>query len=189
MAPVIEFKKSNAQTEEIHLPFRALYKNFVIETQQQNLTGFDPRLAEFLEPSDFFHLTDLTDDLRAFVSTSGITHGSLVTQTHHTSAMIVVNELNEPMLLADIMMKMRAFVPKTQKYFHNSAMRVVNRCDEDTHCDRNADAHVKATMFGSPSVSLIVRDGELVLGQWQRIAFVEFDGPRRREVTAQLMGV
>jgi secondary thiamine-phosphate synthase enzyme len=64
----------------------------------------------------------------------------------------------------------------------------VNLCQEDTHCDRNGDAHVKAALFGAPSVSLIVRDGSLVLGRWQKVALVEFDGPREREVLVQIMG-
>ena len=187
LAAIIELKKKR-ETEPVYSPFRVDYKQFVIETEQQNLTKFDPRLQEFLQPSDFFYLYDLTDELKEFVAQSGVKHGTLNTQTLHTSAMIAVNELNEPMLLGDLAIKLRGFAPKTEKYLHNSALRTVNRCEEDTHCDRNADAHVKSTLFGSPSVALIVRDGELVLGQWQRIALIEFDGPRTRKVLAQVIG-
>ena len=45
----------------------------------------------------------------------------------------------------------------------------------------NADAHVKASLFGS-SVSLIVEDGRLLLGTWQAVWLFEGDGPRRREL-------
>jgi thiamine phosphate synthase YjbQ (UPF0047 family) len=37
-------------------------------------------------------------------------------------------------------------------------------------------------------LSFIIRDEELVLGDWQRIALLEFDGPRRREVVVQVVG-
>lgn len=190
MAPIIELKRrADSPEQPSQQGFRAYYKQFSIQTEQQNLTTFDPRLQEFLQPSDFFYLQDLTDDLKEFVQANDIAHGNLTVQTLHTSAMIIVNELNEPMLLGDLAIKLRGFVPKNEKYLHNSALRVVNRCEEDTHCDRNADAHVKASLFGSPSVSLVVRDGQLILGQWQRIALVEFDGPRKREVLAQLLGI
>ncbi len=189
MAPVIEFKKPQGKIQDETPSFQVSYKEFRIETKQQNLTDFDPRLADYIEPQDFFFLQDITDELKTFVADSGISHGTLTTQVLHTSAMIIVNELNEPMLLGDIVKKLRGFVPKNEKYLHNSALRVVNRCDDDTHCDRNADAHVKASLFGSPSVALVVRDGELVLGQWQRIALIEFDGPRPRDILAQLMGI
>jgi len=41
--------------------------------------------------------------------------------------------------------------------------------------------HILATLIG-PSVSVPVRGGRLVLGVWQRIVLIEFDGPREREV-------
>lgn len=167
---------------------RFLYESLVIETRQQNLTDLDPQLTNHLHPSDCFSLHDLTVQLKAFVKKSGFSDGVLVTQIQHTSATLVVNELDEPMLLGDIMKKMRLLVPKEDSYLHNSPLRTVNLCEEDTHCDRNADAHVKATLLGCPSISLIVRNGQLVLGQWQRIALLDFDGPRRREVLVQLMG-
>ncbi|MBW1947271.1 MAG: YjbQ family protein, partial [Deltaproteobacteria bacterium] len=47
--------------------------------------------------------------------------------------------------------------------------------------DNNADAHLKAIILGS-SETIPVTGGELVLGTWQRIFFVELDGPRQRTV-------
>jgi thiamine phosphate synthase YjbQ (UPF0047 family) len=32
-----------------------------------------------------------------------------------------------------------------------------------------------------------VRAGELVLGTWQRLILMEFDGPRKRQVSVQLL--
>jgi secondary thiamine-phosphate synthase enzyme len=45
----------------------------------------------------------------------------------------------------------------------------------------NADSHIKASLMGS-SVSVMVENGRLVLGTWQKIFFCEFDGPRSRRV-------
>ena len=44
-------------------------------------------------------------------------------------------------------------------------------------------------MVGSSSVTLPVVDGELLLGTWQRILFVEFDQPRERRVVLHAQGV
>ena len=168
---------------------RFLYKTLQIDTKQQNLTDLDPRLSEFLKPNDFFYLSDLTTKIDQFVKESDIQNGNVLIHVLHTSATIWVNELDEPMLLGDLATKLRALVPKEAAYLHNGPLRTVNLCPDDFHCDRNADAHVKASLFGYASVPLIVRDGKLVLGRWQKVALVEFDGPRKREVLLQLMGV
>ncbi len=55
------------------------------------------------------------------------------------------------------------------------------------HAEGNAAAHMKATMCGS-SVTVIVRDGQLQLGTWQKIWFCEFDGPRQRKLWVQALG-
>ena len=53
--------------------------------------------------------------------------------------------------------------------------------------DDNAHSHIKAAILG-PSESLPVADGDLVLGVWQRIILLEFDGPRTRRVHVQVFG-
>lgn len=164
------------------------YETISVETDRENLTKLDARLSEFLQPNDFFYIHDLTNQLKLFVEESGVRDGTVTVQILHTSATLTVNELDEPMLLADLARKLKGFAPKEEQYLHNSPLRVANRCEEDTHCDRNGDAHVKATLFGSPSVTLIVRNGQLVVGRWQKVALIEFDGPRKREVLIQLMG-
>jgi len=54
--------------------------------------------------------------------------------------------------------------------------------------DDNGSSHVRAALLG-PSVTIPFRDRELMLGQWQQIAVLEFDTrPRRREVVIQIIG-
>ena len=54
--------------------------------------------------------------------------------------------------------------------------------------DDNGSSHVRAALLG-PSVTIPFRDGELMLGQWQQIAVLEFDTrPRRREIVIQILG-
>ena len=52
----------------------------------------------------------------------------------------------------------------------------------------NGHAHCLQLMLGT-SESIPVADGELLLGQWQRIFLVELDGPRAsREVIIHAIG-
>ena len=50
----------------------------------------------------------------------------------------------------------------------------------------NSDAHIKSTVVGA-SKTVIIDDGNLLLGTWQSIFFCEFDGPRHRRVLVKLM--
>ena len=42
-------------------------------------------------------------------------------------------------------------------------------------------AHYLATITG-PSLTIPVQNGELALGEWQRIVLLEFDGPKDRDI-------
>jgi secondary thiamine-phosphate synthase enzyme len=54
--------------------------------------------------------------------------------------------------------------------------------------DGNGHAHVRAALLG-PSLSLPVVDGQICLGTWQQIVFIDFDvRPRRRTVVVQILG-
>jgi secondary thiamine-phosphate synthase enzyme len=49
------------------------------------------------------------------------------------------------------------------------------------HDPAHTPDHILATLIG-PSVSVPVQNGQLVLGTWQRIVLLEFDGPRERDL-------
>src|SRR4029077_11614528 len=51
----------------------------------------------------------------------------------------------------------------------------------------NGHAHCRQLLLTSSS-TLLVEDGDLVLGRWQSVFAVELDGPRQREVAVQLDG-
>jgi len=52
------------------------------------------------------------------------------------------------------------------------------------HNPDHAPAHLFSSMVGE-QVTLPVENGDLLLGTWQRIMLVEFDGPRARNVVVQ----
>jgi secondary thiamine-phosphate synthase enzyme len=54
--------------------------------------------------------------------------------------------------------------------------------------DDNGSSHVRAALLG-PSVTLPFDGGQLLLGQWQQVALLEFDTrPRTREIVIQVIG-
>ncbi len=92
--------------------------------------------------------------------------------TPHTTTAIVINE-GERGLLEDILEFMEKLVPYGRGYKHD-------------RIDSNADAHLKATLLGN-SVVIPVENGKLTLGTWQRVLFLEFDGPRTRRVIVKAL--
>ena len=54
------------------------------------------------------------------------------------------------------------------------------------HNPDHAPAHLFSSMVGE-QVTLPIRNGDLLLGTWQRIMLVEFDGPRERTIVVQAL--
>jgi secondary thiamine-phosphate synthase enzyme len=138
-----------------------------------------------------FHLTspdatgfiDLTDCLEQLVAVSQIQFGTLSVQTRHTTTGLVVNE-HEPQLLTDFTSLLERIAPHETPYAHDNLSQ---RLGVPPHEPRNGHAHCRALLLPT-SLSLNIVDGRLALGRWQRILFVELDGPRERQVSALVMG-
>jgi secondary thiamine-phosphate synthase enzyme len=127
---------------------------------------------------------DLTELVAERVRRSGIHEGTVTVQSRHTTASVVVNE-NEPLLLEDIRDFLERWAPAGHPYRHND---LGARADPPPDERPNGQAHARALLLGV-SVCLNVADGRLDLGEWQSVLLVELDGPRRREVSIQILGV
>ena len=83
----------------------------------------------------------------------------------------------EPGLIADIKETFNKLIPQGQTYHH-----------DDAWGDGNGHAHLRSSLVG-PSVSISFSGGELLLGTWQQIIFVDFDNrPRERKIVLQFLG-
>ena len=111
-------------------------------------------------------MVDMTSMIQKEISKSGIEQGICIAYVPHTTAGITINEGADPAVCQDIMTKLNELVPPNAGY---------------RHMEGNADSHIKASLMGS-SISVMVENGGLVLGTWQKIFFCEFDGPRSRRV-------
>jgi octaprenyl-diphosphate synthase len=126
---------------------------------------------------------DITDRLRQEVLRSGMRMGRLHLQSLHTTLGLTVNE-NEPLLLRDFQSLLERIAPANGGYEHDDFAR---RYDVALDEPVNGHAHCRQLLL-TGFATVLVEDGELVLGRWQSVFAVELDGPRHRELALQLDG-
>jgi len=131
-----------------------------------------------------FDIIDLANEIKEFVKKSDIQEGIINIQILHTTAAILVNE-NEPLLLKDIKKHLENHASKNSEYLHNNLeIRTVNICEEEC---LNGHSHCRAIYLPS-NVCLNIIKGQLQLGRWQNIMFIELDHDRPRKIQLQLIG-
>jgi len=116
---------------------------------------------------------DITDEVQKKIEESNIDNGICFLYVPHTTAAIVINESYDESVSADILEFLSKLVPKNGNY---------------KHAEGNSDAHIKSALIGN-SLFVAVEKGKLCLGRWQGILFLEFDGPRSREVWIRVVKV
>ncbi|NNC91375.1 MAG: YjbQ family protein [Acidimicrobiia bacterium] len=128
---------------------------------------------------------DLTDDVREHVARSSVRHGQVTVMTPHTTTAVAINE-SETGFLNDFRRLIGEVVPVEGYYEHDDHEVRTENLQEDEFI--NGHAHVRQMLVGSTTVTIPVVEGELVLGQWQRILFVELDQPRSRRTVLHTQG-
>ena len=118
---------------------------------------------------------NITDQVQAFVTDSGIRHGLVLVNPMHITAAVYVND-DESGLIADIDAWLERLAPHepVSAYRHNGG--------ED-----NADAHLKRQLMAH-QVVLPITEGRLDLGPWEQVFYAEFDGRRRKRVVLKAIG-
>lgn len=129
---------------------------------------------------------DVTDDVREHVVRSGVRHGQVTVMTPHTTTAVVVNE-SETGFLNDFRRRISDLVPIEGYYEHDDHEVRTENLQEDEFI--NGHAHVRQVMVGATSVTIPVVEGEVLLGQWQRILFAELDQPRARRTILHTQGI
>lgn len=157
-------------------------------TAENNMAEWDPRLKQVAPIQSPFAAMDLTTVLREKTLEAGVTHGQMTLQVLHTTCILSVNELDEPMLLGDVALQMESLFPAGENYLHDSNLREINRA-EKLKPDQNGAAHLKSFLAGSSAITLLIRDGKLLLGNWQRVFLIDFDGPKLRKLVVQFLGI
>lgn len=111
-------------------------------------------------------IIDITPLINETLKKTNVQSGIVVVYSPHTTAAISVNENYDPDVKSDMLRYLTQLVPKNSGF---------------DHAEGNSDSHIKSGMFNF-SQSFIIDNGQIVLGQWQGVYFMEFDGPRTRKV-------
>jgi secondary thiamine-phosphate synthase enzyme len=123
-------------------------------------------------------IIDITADVRLALEESGLQQGTVTLISRHTTACININE-REERLQKDMTTWLKRFIPKDGDWLHN--LETVDGRD-------NAHSHLLG-LFMNSSETIPFCEGQLMLGEWQSIFFVELDGPRpKREVLMHIQG-
>lgn len=121
---------------------------------------------------DRSELVDITSKVREAVRETGVTDGVAYLWSLHTTCGLTVNEGADPNVARDIVWKLDGLIPEGEAGYR--------------HAEGNSDSHIKTTLV-SPGATLLVAEGDLVLGTWQAVFLAEFDGPRTRRVALQVV--
>ena len=118
---------------------------------------------------------NVTQQVEAALSESGIREGLCLVNAMHITASVFIND-NESGLHRDFEKWLEKLAPEKpyDQYDHNGY--------ED-----NADAHLKRSVMGR-EVVIAVTDGRLDFGTWEQIFYGEFDGIRDKRVLVKKIG-
>ena len=131
-------------------------------------------------PTEF---VDLTSRLQQAVERAGLRTGRIHLQSLHTTLGLAVNE-NEQLLLADLEALLKRLAPAEATYLHDDFSLRSNVPEDEP---ANGHAHARNLLL-QPSLTILVEEGEILIGRWQAVFAVELDGPRSREIAIQLEG-
>ncbi|MDR3568042.1 MAG: secondary thiamine-phosphate synthase enzyme YjbQ [Syntrophobacteraceae bacterium] len=115
---------------------------------------------------------DITERIAAALKEISALNGVCLIYVSHTTAAVTINEGADKSVMDDLLETLDTLVPWQGGY---------------KHAEGNSAAHIKAVLAGE-SAQAIVDSGELVLGTWQRVFLLEFDGPRTRTIRVQFTG-
>lgn len=116
-------------------------------------------------------VVDITDLVQEELAKRGAGEGSCHLFLLHTTAALTVMDL-DPGTDLDILDAFEAMIPRLQ-YRH-------------PHNPSHAPDHIASALMGI-SLAVPVENGKFLLGTWQRIALIEFDGPRKRDIVLSLV--
>ena len=119
---------------------------------------------------------DITDQIANLISKSGLTSGTATVFCPSSNSALTTIEY-ESGALSDLRQLFEEIIPVNREYAHNARWH-----------DGNGHSHVRAALLG-PSLTIPFVEGQLTLGTWQQIIYLDFDNrPRQRKLVVQLIG-
>ena len=146
-----------------------------------------------------FH--DVTGSVDDILRESGIKNGILVVFSQHTTCSVLIQEASDDinywgteLLMQDLVGVLESIIPTCRtegQYLHPGPKHIeaATGRDELPSWSLNTDAHLRSVILGRSQTIPIV-DGAMLLGEFGRIYFADFDQVRARErrVRVQIVG-
>jgi len=121
-------------------------------------------------------ILDITDEVIQAVNTTKLENGIVTIFIPGATGALTTIEY-EPGLLIDLPNILEKIAPKNFLYEHEKRWH-----------DGNGHSHVRASLIG-PSITVPFVKGNLTLGTWQQIVFLELDArSRKRKIILQIIG-
>ena len=117
-------------------------------------------------------MINISSRVAKLVIESNVKSGQVALFVPHTTAAITINENADPDVKTDILLGLRKTFAKDKDYIHYEG---------------NSHAHIKSSVIGIDQM-ILIENRELILGTWQGIYFMEFDGPRNRKLIVRISG-
>lgn len=143
-----------------------------------------------------FH--NVTAQVREILARSGVCTGTVTVYSHHTTCCVITQEAAFDMsmtgletLQLDFVEMFEQILPTQRKegmYLHPGpkALAFAEEHDEDARGCHNTDAHLRSALVGRSEV-IAVMDGEMDLGEFGYIYFIDFDQTRARTRTVDVV--
>ena len=133
-------------------------------------------------PTDLIDITDLVADL---CRKHAAEVGQALIFCRHTTCGLLLNE-HESGFHEDLLDLLEEHASPDKYWAHDDLSRRWENLNPDER--PNGHSHVRASLVTHPFMDIPIEDGSLGLGTWQRLLFLELDGPRERSITVQFVG-
>ncbi|MCO6487761.1 MAG: YjbQ family protein [Phaeodactylibacter sp.] len=122
-------------------------------------------------------IIDLTPRIRQALADTGLQEGQVTVFAVGSTAGISTVEYEPGLVGHDVKNMLEQIAPYGKNYQHNK-----------TWGDDNGAAHLRSALVGTSYVAPFT-NGQLLLGTWQQVIFIDFDTrPRQRKVVLQFLG-
>ena len=119
---------------------------------------------------------DITPQVARVVRDSEVKNG-IVTIFCPSSTSALTTIEYESGCISDLRRLFEEIIPQNREYAHNARWH-----------DGNGHSHIRAALLG-PSLTVPFVEGDLALGTWQQVIYVDFDvRSRHRELVLQIIG-
>jgi secondary thiamine-phosphate synthase enzyme len=120
---------------------------------------------------------EITEEVRAWLASQGVTTGLLTLFCRHTSASLLIQENADPAVRRDL-----------EKFFASLAPEDPRRYEHDNEGPDDMPGHLRSALT-AVQLSIPVAEGRMALGTWQGIYLFEHRrGAHEREIALHFIG-